>query len=171
MSISIPSKKELDEARTFPLLPSDDYLLKLAEVTQNLKNVYMAKPKKDGTIPQEEVVTIKFEVISFRDGADLVDENGDSVEKSNIFFDLRPHRMGFMRDGTPAKSRQLVAFITEQDINEEIALEEWEDLIDKEVFAQIVIYKTQTGKSRNKITRFIPVKSQRPTTKKKIKED
>jgi hypothetical protein len=160
------SKKELDEEQKFPLLPQDDYELIVVKMTHAVRDKYMAKPDKEGKIPSEEIANVILEVVACKDGSSPQDEEGENAAGRKVFFTIRKDSMGFMRDGTPSKTRCFIAFATGQDVLEEINLENWEDLIGKTIYAEIVQYQNQKGQTRNKISRILP-----PPKKEKRKVD
>ena len=157
------SKQQLDRERPeFLPLPSDDYELIITNLEPMTRNRYMAKPNKDGKIPQEEIFRVTLEIVAFRDGGNAIDIRGNDATGRKIFFTLRPNSMGFQQDGTPSKSRTLVAYATNQNVEDEIELDDWQDLIGKTIFAEIIQYTNSKGKIGNKISRFLlPPKSKR----------
>jgi len=155
--IKIPSKKQLDEERPkFSLLPHDDYELVIVDLKRGERSKYLAKPDKDGNVPKEKIIDFTFEIASFKDGTPAKDVEGNDATGRKVFFTGRPESMGFMSDGTPSKTRSLVAYALGQDVEGEIEFEEWEQLLGKTVYAEIVQYTTQRGEKKNKIARFIP---------------
>jgi len=149
MPIEIKSKKQMDEERPeFTPLEHEDYELKIAGIKQNKRKKYMSQE-------EENVVDFELSVVGLRDGGKAKDIEGADATGRKVFFSACPDRMGFMRDGTPAKLRQLVAYATKQDVEGEMELNEWEDLAGKTLFAEIVKYTTQKGNVSNKISRFL----------------
>lgn len=150
--ITFPSKKTLDEQKPkYTLLPQDDYTLKITEVKEE-------KQKKYQSEEFEIVESITFEILSLKDGSTPTDEKGKTVIGRKVFFKARPTSTGFMQDGTPSKTRQLVAYTTNQDILEDIELNSWQDLKNEIVNAEIIQYLNQKGEKGNKISRFLPIK-------------
>ncbi len=150
-NMNFPSKQQIDDEKPkFPLLVEEDYNLKIVEVKEERQTKYQSND-------EEEVVNITFEILSYKDGTESKDVDGGSTKDRKIFFTGRPGSMGFMRDGTPAKLRSLVAIAMGQDVLEEIDLDAWQQLLGKEVSAQISQYIPE-GKTerKNKIVRFIP---------------
>jgi hypothetical protein len=163
--IKFPSKKQLDEQRQeFPLLLQEDYLLKIDELKEEEQENY---DKTD----MEDVINITLKVISLKDGSPAKDIEGNSAVGRKIFFTARPNNMGFMKDGTPSKTRSLIANITHQDIFEEMELSDWQSLKDEMVNAEIIQYINQKGVKRNKIGRFLPIKVKNTDEKIPIVED
>jgi hypothetical protein len=157
--LNFKSKKQMDEERPeFALLVHDDYELIITEVKPEKQKRY--QPKK-GQTDDEEVINVVLEVQMFKDGQMAVDVNGEDAGGRKVFFTGRPESMGFMTDGTPSKTRCLVAYATGQDVQDELQLEDWSNLVGKTVFAEVVQYTTIKGQQRNKISRFLPPKGQR----------
>ena len=151
------SKQQLDEETHFALLLQDDYELIITKVEPDTRDKYQAKPDKDGKIPQEEIVNITLEVIGFKDGKPTTDEEGGDAGGRNVFFTFRPQAMGYSEGGTiPSKSRSFLAFATGQEVDNELELENYEALVGKTIYAEIVQYTNSRGKKRNKISRILP---------------
>lgn len=168
------SKKQLDEENSFALLPNDDYELRIVKIEEATQDKYKAVPDKDGFIPQEPIIKISLDIVAYKDGAPVKDDEGKDATGSTIFFTGRPESMGFMQDGTPSKTRCLIAYATGQAVEDELTLESWEQLLDKNVFAEIIKYTTGKGAKRNKISRFITPRRQRgvePPKPEKISQD
>ena len=163
--MNFPSKKQLDEEKpTFALLQEEDYVLKIVELKEETQTKYQSSE-------QEDVINITFGIISYKDGTEAKDTDGGDTKDRKVFFTGRPDSMGFMRDGTPAKLRALVAIVTGQDVFGELELDAWQQLLGKEVSAQIIQYIPE-GKTekKNKIARFIPPRKETntPVTEKEI---
>ncbi len=160
MPINIPSKKTLDSVKkSFPLLPQDDYMLEISELTEDVQENY------DRT-GEEEVVNIIFLVLSLKDGSEVVDVEGKAVKGRKIWFTARPNNIGFMKDGTASKTRALIAYITGQDIFDDMVLDSFQSLKGKNIAAEIIQYEDGKGQKRNKIGRFIA-----PRVKKKVVDE
>ncbi len=147
--LNIPSKKKLDESRSkFPLLPQDDYLLEIAELKEEMQENY----DKTG---EEEAINITFNIVCLKDGSKAVDIEGNLANNRKIWCTIRPNSLGFMQDGTPSKTRAIIAYATGQDIFEDMILEDWQSLSGKTIAAEIIQYLDKQGNKRNKIGRFI----------------
>lgn len=144
------SKKTLDEERpTFALLPNDDYELIITDCKPNERPKYM-KPDQI-----EQIVDFTLEVIGTRDGTTARDIEEKDASGRKVFFTARPENIGFQRDGTPSKTRTLVAYAFGKDVNDEFEIEAWEQLLGKTIFAEIVQYTNAKGNKRNKISRLL----------------
>ena len=156
------SKEVLDkERKSFVPLLSEDYELIVTKIEPAVQQKYNAVPDETGKVPTENILNIQFEVIAFKDGDPAVDINGAPAHGRKIFFTGRPDSMGFMKDGSPSKLRALVSYATGQDVNGDITLGNWNELVGKTVFAEIVEHTSQKGNKGNKISRFIQ-KRRRP---------
>lgn len=151
MSINIPSKKTIDDTKPkFALLPDDHYKCVIKEIKEEVQN-------KFGTIDeQEDVVKVRLEIISLKNGDKAFDDDGKPAEKRLLFFDVRPDSIGFMQDGTPSKTRQLIAYSTDQDIFEELQLESWHSLEGKTIIADVVQYMNKKNVKANKVAKLLP---------------
>lgn len=147
--MKFPSKKKLEESRqNFPLLSEDDYCLKIKEIKEERQKKYQSEEMED-------VLNIVFEIISYMDGSEMKDEEDNVVKDRLMFFTARPNSIGFKKDGTPAITRAFIAYSTDQDIFEELEIDKWEDLLGKEINAEIIHYVNQKNEKKNKIGRFI----------------
>ena len=147
----IPSKQQLDAKTEFSLLLQDDYRLVVSKIEEDTQENY----DKTG---EEEIVNIQFEILSLKDGSEPKDVDGETAVGRKVFATLRPNSIGFMKDGTPSKTRQFIAMMTNQDIFEEMDFGDWKDFEGKEINAEIIQYVNSQGKKRNKISRFLPTK-------------
>lgn len=169
--MEFPSKKESDEATQFVLLPPDDYELIITEIKEEMQDKYMAKPDPNtGVKPQEATLRVVLEVVAFKDGAPASDQEGKDATGRKLFFTGRPGSMGWQQDGTPSKTRCLLAFATEQNIDEKLHLDDWQELIGKSVFAEVIQKANLKGKKTNRISRIITPRRDR-TESKTIKDD
>ena len=141
--MKIPSKKELDEQTQFVLLPPEDYELKIVEAQEEKEDTYGLGR------------TFVLEVVCYKDGGESKDEEDNPSKGRKLFFTGRPNSMGYMRDGTPSKTRCLVAYSTGQDIDEKMELEKWSQLIGKTIYAEIIQKENQKGQTVNRIARFV----------------
>lgn len=156
--ITFPSKKTLDEQKQdFTLLPADDYLLKIVNVEEKKQRKYQSEEMED-------IVNVKLEILSFKDGEQAKDIEGENANGRFVFFTGRPDSFGFQSDGTPARTRCLVAYATGQDIFGDIDLESWEQLLGKEMSAEIIQKQNTKGETKNRISRFLAPKN-RPKAK------
>lgn len=159
---TIPSKKDLDAQRPkYALLPQDDYFLEVAEVKREIE-------KDKYSQEEQEIVNIIFRILSLKDGSRALDEESKTTDKRKVFFTARPSVIGFNQAGTASMTRQFIAYITEQDLFEELKVD-WDDLIGKTIYAEIVQYINQKGNKANKIGRFLPPRKK--SLKEQIKMD
>jgi len=156
-AMKFKSKQQLDEETQFTLLPQDDYELIITDIKPETRNKYQAKPDKEGKIPQEEIVNITLEVIALKDGTPAQNKEGQNATGRKAFFTFRPQAMGYAEGGTiPSKSRSFLAFVSGQEIDGELELGSFEELVGKTIYAEIIEYTNQRGQKRNKISRILP---------------
>lgn len=149
---TLPTKKQLDDAKPkFPLLPSEDYILRLETIEP------VQKPNWNNT-EEIDVMACQFSVVSLKDGSVATDEEGGRVhEKRRVFFDADESYVGFTKEGLPSKTRQFICYMIDEDpFSEEPLSYEWNDFKGKTITARIVIYLTKQGKKANKIIEFLP---------------
>ena len=131
-----PSKENWDKEKpSFPILPHQEYELIIEKVEEDKQNKYMAKPDKNGQIPQEDIINVLLEIVAYRDGGSPEDEEGGDARGRKVFFTGRPNSMGWMQDGTPSKTRCFVAYGLRKDIDSDLDWE-WEDLVGKTIYAE-----------------------------------
>lgn len=148
--MQFPSKQQLDSSKkTFTILPHDDYELVISKIEPKTQQKYQ---KPDET---EDVVNMTLEVQALRDGSEPFDIKGESAVDRKVFFTLRPNSLGYKQDGTPSKSRELLAYSTGQDIDSELGIENWEVLLGKTVYAEVGKKQNSKGEDKNIILRFL----------------
>ena len=168
--MKVPSKKELDEKTQFTLLPNDDYELIITEIKEETQNKYQAKADPEtGRIPQEDILRVILDIVAFKDGSAAVDEEGESAIGRKIFFTGRPKNLGYKDGGTtPSITRCFFAYALGVEVDEEFDVPEFQELIGKTIFAEIVKYTTQKGRKTNRIARFIAPRRIREEDIKKV---
>ncbi len=149
------SKEQMDKDRPqFSLLPHNDYELQVVDLNYEKRKKYQSNEEED-------TVNFTFDIVGLRDGGPAIDVDGNEVKDRKAFLTgskdnkTGEWRMGFMSDGTPSKLRQFVAYATGQDVEGELEIESWEELLGKTVYAEIVTYTNQKGQKSNKISRFL----------------
>jgi len=144
------------ERKSFTPLVADDYELIVVKVEPGQQAKFNATPDETGKIPMENIINIQLEVVAFKDGDPAVDMAGAPAHGRKLFFTCRPESMGFLKDGSPSKSRALVAYATGQSVEDDLNLGSWNDLIGKTVYAEVIAHTSQKGNKGNKIARFLP---------------
>ena len=155
--MKIPSKKEMDEKTQFTLLPNDDYELIISEVKEETQNKFQAVADPEtGQVPQEDILRITLEIVGFKDGSAATDDEGESSVGRKIFFTGRPGSLGYKDGGTtPSITRCFLAYSLGVEVDDEFEIEDFQDLIGKTVFAEIIKHTTLKGRKTNRIARFI----------------
>lgn len=149
------SRTTLDTERSFSLLKQDDYELIIDEVKPTTQSKYNAKPDKNGVIPQEDIVNVKLKVLSCKDGSEPTDEEGKDAVGRIVFFTARPGSSGFMKDGTPSKTRSFVAYALNKSVDDDIEFGDWEELLGKTLYAEVIQKVNTKGVKKNVISRFV----------------
>lgn len=156
---TLPSKKEIDASKPkFPLLPNEDYLLKVESLEQVTQWDY-------NHIEEIEVVKATFSIVSLKDGTIAVDEHGQKLHpKRTMIRDLDENRMGYTQEGLPSLTRQFVSYMLGvSPFSEDESFNfNWQDFVGKIIGAKIVQYMIKKGKNAgqvgNKIDCFLPLK-------------
>lgn len=160
MGISIPSESEYAENRQsdFSLFPADDYILEVSSVT-------IQKDKVDIFSKENRVydgLEVRFRVISFANGDELVDEDGNDIHPQRVplFFDwFDPERVGLKPQ--PAKARKFFAYATGVELEDRIDIEDFQSLVGKRLIGVVIIKASAAGIKRNKISDYRPIRTRR----------
>lgn len=160
MGISIPSESEYAEQRTsdFSLFPADDYILEV-------QSVAIQKDKVDIFSKENRVydgLEVRFRVISFANGDELVDEDGNDIHPQRVplFFDwFDPERVGLKPQ--PAKARKFFAYSTGVELEDRIDIDDFQSLVGKRLIGVVIIKANAAGIKRNKIADYRPIRARR----------
>lgn len=130
-----PSEEELaSQGGDFTTVPEDEYLVKIRAITvKNMENRY---PSKGDDGPTHDMLQVNFDVLSFANGDDLVDEDDNPVTESvqaNAL--LNPKKVGMVPQ--PSKTRKFFAAALGQKIGDPIAIDDWDDLVGKQLYASL----------------------------------
>jgi hypothetical protein len=166
VGVSIPSESEYAETRTgsdFSLFPADDYILEVQSVTEQPGKVDIFDKPKAGE-PQRTYtgLEVRFRLVSFANGDEIVDEDGNDIPaaRNPLFFDwFDPERVGLKPQ--PAKARKFFAFAMGKELEDRIDIENWSDMIGKRLIGVVIIKTNAAGVRRNKITDYRPIRTRR----------
>jgi hypothetical protein len=153
---SVPGADEFTGVEDRKALPgNEDYRAKILEIKQQ------AKPNYEGKVI--DVFTIKFDILSFADGAPLEDIDGNKVESRWIWKDVDPTRMGFKQDGTASIARQFfLAANGIADLNSKVPSGDTEELVGREVRLSLIVYLGKNdGKQKNRVVAIKPLGGRR----------
>lgn len=165
MGISIPSEAEYQENRSsdFSLFPADDYILEVSSVTiQKDKIDIFDKPAAGRPQRTYDGLEVRFRVISFANGDELVDEDGNDIHPQRVplFFDwFDPERVGLKPQ--PAKARKFFAFSTGVELEDRIDIDDFQSLVGKRLIGAVIIKANAQGIKRNKISDYRPIRTRR----------
>jgi len=161
----IPSADELAASGgDFALMPEDLYVVEVIEretkdglVTPN--TVMQPNPyKKTEEFPNgepREVLNVALKAISFANGDELVDENGDVPGRDVLFFAfLDTTKVGLKP--RPSNFRKFITAANGLKAEESVSIDSWSDLIGKRL---IVLIKHNNGK--HKVDDYQPIRSRR----------
>lgn len=166
MGVSIPSEAEYASQQTqsdFSLFPADDYILEVSEVNiQKDKVDIFDKPKPGQPQRTYDGLEVRFRIISFANGDELVDENGADIPEARnpLFFDwFDPERVGLKPQ--PAKARKFFAYATGVELEDRIDIEDFADLVGKRLIGVVVVKTSAAGIRRNKVVDYRPIRRRR----------
>lgn len=135
MTYIFESKDEFEARRgsDFTLLPEDDYIVEVKEIEVKHDVPNQFKPdEKPG-----DRWNVRLRVISFSNGDDLVDVDGNPPDGERLFFAfLDPARRGLVP--RPSKTRKFLAAALGVNVEDRIELNSLEDLIGKRMNVTII---------------------------------
>ena len=140
----------------FTLMPADRYLVEIKEFkVENKPDTFNGGALRD-------VGACKLSVISFEDGAEVVDVD-DVPQQDRLLFDYPEiSRLGFSQGGTvPSKGRQFLTAAFGLPPTEAIDFEDWQELVGKRMIATVIIKTNTKGVKQNKVTGYEPIKTRR----------
>lgn len=162
MGVSIPSESEYQENRVsdFSLFPADDYILQVLSVTERPNRVDIF----DKNVPQRTYtdLEIRFTIVSFANGDEIVDEDGAEVHEARtpLFFDwIDPTRTGLKPQ--PSKARKFFAYATGVALEDRIDIEDFQSLVGKRLIGVVIIKPNAKGERKNKVTDYRPIRARR----------
>ena len=166
MGVSIPSEAEYAEQTTdgdFKLLPADDYILEVRQITiQPGKVDIFDKPKEGQAQRVYDGLEVRFHPVSFANGDEVVDEDGEDIPENRdpLFFDwFDPAKVGLKPQ--PSKARKFFAFSTGVELEDRIDIEDFQSLVGKRLLGTVVIKPNAKGIKKNKITDYRPIRVRR----------
>jgi hypothetical protein len=165
LGVSIPSEAEYQETRTsdFSLFPPDDYILQVLSVTEQPGKVDIFDKPKPGEAQRTYTgLEVRFTIVSFANGDELVDEDGAEVHEARtpLFFDwFDPERVGLKPQ--PAKARKFFAYAMGKELEDRIDIEEWSELVGKRLIGGVIVKPNAKGERRNKVVDYRPIRARR----------
>lgn len=152
---NMPSAEELALRAGAPL-PEDEYLAEVTEVTIDKDNISpYTKEKRDQ-------LKVKFNVISFADGSELVDISGNPLESYTLTTFIDPSKVGMKPQ--ISKARKFFTSALGVPVGAGINLSGPDDLIGKRLIIGTINKpsKDNPSVSYTRAQDFKPVKKQRP---------
>lgn len=165
MGVYIPSEEELQsQGGDFALMPEDLYILEVIErkakdglVTPDTviqANPYNKTEEYPGGVPRP-VLNVAFKAISFANGDELVDENGDVPQRDVLFFAfLDTTKVGLKP--RPSNFRKFITAAFGEKPEASVNVDSWGELVGKRL---IGVIKHNNGK--HKIDDFQPIRQRR----------
>lgn len=163
--VYIPSEEELQASGgDFAMMPEDLYVVEVIErqdknglVTPDTvmqPNPYNKTEEHPGGVPRP-VLNVALKAISFANGDELVDENGDVPQRDVLFFAfLDTTKVGLKP--RPSNFRKFITATQGQKPEASVSVDEWSDLVGKRL---IVVIKHNNGK--HKVDDFQPIRARR----------
>jgi hypothetical protein len=151
MPYVMKSQEDL-ETGSRQLLPSDEYVVRISEYEEKLNEPDQYNPGQT-----RDVIVFKMTPLSFADGSELEDTEGDPVVDKLLFAFIEPKRTGYSATG-PSKARKFFSAAMGQMPDAELAIDSWDDLLGKTLIAAVGMSKD--GKN-NRVNDYRPVKVQR----------
>lgn len=157
MGISIPSADEYQASRgdtaDFTLFPEDDYIAEIKDIEVKKDQVDIFNKNADGSQKVRDTLLVRLRPISFLNGDELEDENGDPVGDDRLFFAfIDPTHVGLVPQ--PAKARKFFAAALGQNVEDRIDIESYGDLVGKRLVVGIIHKPDKNGKKQNRVNDF-----------------
>lgn len=168
MGISIPSAEEYEanrgDAPVYTLFPPDDYIVEIKDIEIQKDQPDIFRKNDDGTIPIRDTLLVRLRPVSFLNGDDLEDENGDPVGDDRLFFAyIDPTHVGLVPQ--PAKARKFFASALGVSVEERIDIDDYNDLVGKRLAATVIQKPDKNGKKVNRVTDFRLIRKRSARTK------
>ena len=175
MSVYIPSESELiASGGDFALMPEDLYIVEVIKRTDKnglqtpdtveQPNPYNKTEDFPGGVPRP-VLNVVMKAISFANGDEAVDENGDVPKNAPLFFAfLDTTKVGLKP--RPSNFRKFITACSGLKAEESVSIDSWEDLVGKRL---IVLIKHNNGK--HKVDDYQPIRTRRRAAAAKADEE
>lgn len=146
------NKATIDASRQqFILLPADDYQFIICAYEEKTQLKYQTK-----TGEMEDVINYTLEITGFKDGSPAKDVDGKDANGRKMWFTARPNSIGFTQGGLPSITRQFVGYaLGLEDLEQDFELQSWEQLLGKNVYAEVVSKTNTKNVKVNRIARFL----------------
>jgi len=164
MGVYIPSEDELQsQGGDFALMPEDLYVVEVIRRkvkdletpgTVEQPNPYNKTEEFPGGVPRP-VLNVVLKAISFANGDELVDENGDVPQGDVLFFAfLDTTKVGLKP--RPSNFRKFITAANGLKAEESVSIDSWDELVGKRL---IVLIKHNNGK--HKVDDYQPIRKRR----------
>lgn len=144
-------------------MPADDYIIEVNQITVQPNKVDIFDKPAEGQ-PQRtyDGLEVRFRPISFANGDELQDENGDDIpaNRDPLFFDwFDPTKVGLKPQ--PAKARKFFAAASGVELEDRIDIDDLQTLVGKRLLATVIIKANAAGKRTNRITDYRLIRQRR----------
>lgn len=141
MGISIPSAEEYEASRSgsseFSLMPEDDYIVEIKDIEIKANQVDIFNKNADGSQIVRDTLLVRLRPISFLNGDELVDQDGEEVGNDRLFFAfIDPTHVGLVP--VPAKARKFFAAALGLSVEDRIDIENYADLVGKRIVVTVI---------------------------------
>jgi hypothetical protein len=160
LGYSIPSEQDYTEqgggGSDFKLLPADDYIVEVKQVTEqpNKVDIFADKDKPRTFLGLE----LRLKPVSFSNGDDIVDEDGGEPTGDPLFFDwLDTGRVGLKPQ--PSKARKFFAAATGVPVEDRIDINDFQDLVGKRLIAVVITKPNAKGERKNRVSDYRPIRN------------
>lgn len=172
--VYIPSEDELAAGGgDWALMPEDLYVVEVIKRTDKnglqtpdtveQPNPYNKTEDFPGGVPRP-VLNVVMKAISFANGDELVDENGDVPKDAPLFFAfLDTTKVGLKP--RPSNFRKFITAANGLKAEESVNIDSWDDLVGKRL---IVLIKHNNGK--HKVDDYQPIRTRRRAAAKPVEE-
>lgn len=152
---NMPSAEELALRAGVPI-PEDEYLAEVTEITIDKDNVSPFTGEK------RDQLKVKFTLLSFSDGSELVDTTGAPLETYVLTAFIDPTRVGMKPQ--PSRARKFFTAAMGVPLSSAIQLSGPEDLIGKRLIIGTVNKpgKDNPGSLYTRATDYKPIRKERP---------
>lgn len=151
----MPSAEQLAEGAAAPL-PEDEYLAEVSEITIDKDNVSPFTGEK------RDQLKVKFTIISFADDSELVDVEGNALDKYTLTAFIDPTKVGMKPQ--PSRARKFFTSILGVPIGSAISISGPEELLGKRLIIGTVNKPSKDNPSvlYTRAVDYKPTKKARP---------
>jgi len=154
VSLDFTSKEDSGGTQFKPLEPDTFYKFTVDAVEVR------ERPQYDNPSATEKVIMITFTVDENLTGTDIYDIDGIKQEPGvrKYWEFLSTTALGFTSGGEPSKTRMCICALLGKDVEDDFALNDLDELLDKSCKAMLSLVKKQDGSPKNKVLKYSSIK-------------